>query len=638
MTLAETDVRADSGETGEQFLAEQSSLHPELADWLVTPLLAQAWSDAIVDYWLIAQAAGRVDPRLPFAVFDLAGAGSPWLVPLLARVQARLQMLGRGDWQVVAAEPGCVSANPAVILALGVFGREAAGIYGVHYGRLMCGQHRWCDDGWQLDWHDGSPESDAGMVQCYLRQLNSAAFSIPHQVLRRIDALEQVAPAGYLLLALDPGVIALCDIRLGALAPPAQPGAAPVNFELLARYQRQRGARVHDRQDKVGGWTLHLAWQGAWAEDAVIDALFERLGAVLPTDGAGLVELAEQTAPSLALLRLGGHDPRLLARMLPRLIEAPPEGDEALRGAWREALCHVGRQLAGWCLEAGFAVEMAYVAAHFGDFALARALLLAALEADPDHPGAHYYLAELDALTGAMPDALARLRHLLAMQPELAAARELHDRLGETLARRAALPWWAADGLRDAELSLEPLGAEHAVALHYQYRDPQIGMMTRLPEFEAAAEFVAWLADQAADPARQGYAIVLDHAGAVGVISSHWRGDAGYLHFWLGPDWQGQGLAQRAVQLVLRSLPAGKAFYTSAYQDNYRSLQVLQRSGFVPLDCSAQEPDEDLRFYCYPHGDERSLACLLTGLDSPIQLDDAQMRSSEMATRTYAMT
>ncbi|HSC79924.1 MAG TPA: GNAT family N-acetyltransferase, partial [Chitinolyticbacter sp.] len=375
---------------------------------------------------------------------------------------------------------------------------------------------------------------------------------------------------------------------------------------------------------------LHLAWHGAWAEEAVIDALFERLGAVLPTDGAGLIELAGQAAPSLALLRLAQHDPQLLARMLPRLIAAPPDGDEALRGAWREALRRVAQQLAGWHLDAGFAVEFAYVAAHFGDFALARALLLAGLQADPDHPGAHYYLAELDALTGATPDALARLRHLLAMQPELAAARELHDRLGETLARRAVLPWWPADGLRDAELSLEPLGPEHAAALHYQYRDPQIGMMTRLPEFETAAEFVAWLNDQVADPARQGYAIVLDHAGVVGVISSNWHGDAGYLHFWLGPDWQGQGLAQRAVQLVLRSLPPGKAFYTSAYQDNYRSLRVLQRSGFAPLDCMAQAPDEDLRFFSYPQGNAAGLAQLLQGLQSPIALELASSLGGTM--------
>ncbi|HSC79408.1 MAG TPA: hypothetical protein VLC08_03555, partial [Chitinolyticbacter sp.] len=214
MTTAEADVHTDPAQAGERSFANLGEVHPDPADWLVTPLLAQAWADAIVDYWLIAQAAGRVDSCLPFAVFDLAGADSPWLTPLLARVEARLQMLGRCDWQVIAAEPGSVCANPAVILALGVLGTEPPGIYGVHYGRLMCGQHRWCDGGWQLDWHEGSPETDAGMAQCYLHQLNSAAFSIPHQALRRIDALEQAAPAGYLLLALDPGVIALSDIRL----------------------------------------------------------------------------------------------------------------------------------------------------------------------------------------------------------------------------------------------------------------------------------------------------------------------------------------------------------------------------------------------------------------------------------------
>jgi RimJ/RimL family protein N-acetyltransferase len=160
---------------------------------------------------------------------------------------------------------------------------------------------------------------------------------------------------------------------------------------------------------------------------------------------------------------------------------------------------------------------------------------------------------------------------------------------------------YRAELARDSELVLEPLDAAHAGDFLYQYRDQQISLMTRLPELASAEEFADWVDERAAQPRRIDLAVMHAKYGFVGVVSAHWETEGAFIHFWLGADHQGRGLAARAARLLLRQLTAQgiERAFTAVYPDNLRSLRVLQGLGFKRLPMRASAPEADMLFLAW---------------------------------------
>lgn len=632
MTTAAPDLHAKPACAIERPLTAIESPHPDLADWLATPMLAQAWTDAIVDCWLAAEAVEGIDATAPFTVLDMAPGMGRLRASLLPRLQARLAALGRGHWQLdyrgddQVAAPG---ANPVIWLAAGALGQPLPALFGVHYERTLRGELLATPNDapqsytLRCDWQPVDAAELGALPGNYLAHVNSAGFSVPLATLARLDALAEASAGRFLLLAVDYGVLKARDVRLGALYPPAEftvgSDRLPLNLHAIASHQQAQGATVRASQQHTAGAVQYLAWcNGARDGTALADLLAERLTTCGPDAHAAALEAAEYLPPRLALLQGSTHDPEVCARMLPALLEAQPE-DAVQRAAWSDALREVAVQAA--LRDDAFQFNLACAAWQLGDLALARHLLTGLHAEWPDHPDVCQLLAQVEIAAGCAELAPPLLQLALATHPAHEALLALLSQCEQRATARAALSWCPAELPRDDELTLEPLGPEHAGALFTQYRDPQIGMMTRLPEFESSEAMAVWLAGMAATPHRQGYAVLHADAGAIGVVSIAWHGGAGYLHFWLGADWQGRGLAGRAVRLALTAVPAGTQLYTSVYQDNHRSRRVLAQLGFTVLDCRAEAPDEGLIFMrLTAQCDVAGLAQLLRGLESPIAL------------------
>ena len=82
-------------------------------------------------------------------------------------------------------------------------------------------------------------------------------------------------------------------------------------------------------------------------------------------------------------------------------------------------------------------------------------------------------------------------------------------------------------------------------------------------------------------------------------MSAHCAGNAGYFYFWMGSDFQGQGFGQQAAHLLFDLMPQRGVteIFTSAYEDNLRSINALTRLGFEQLPFRAQAPDHELIFF-----------------------------------------
>jgi RimJ/RimL family protein N-acetyltransferase len=206
----------------------------------------------------------------------------------------------------------------------------------------------------------------------------------------------------------------------------------------------------------------------------------------------------------------------------------------------------------------------------------------------------------------------------------------LRSELQQRLARWQTLGWYSAEESYDGELGLVPLDEDHAQELYEQYRDPQIGEMTRLPEMDTPEAAREWIAEQHREPGRATYALMHANIGLIGVVSTQANGEDAYFYFWVGSDHQKQGFGRRAGRLLyLQAERAGlKRLFTSAYHINHRSIDALNALGFRILPLRAIPPDDDLLFFVRDvSGNSESffiwrerLIALLAANASPIQL------------------
>lgn len=608
----------------------------DLADTLAAPLFVAALAEAIVRYARLHRGPATDGP---LEIFDLAPGSGVLAVRLLRALHQQLEDAGlHGRVRLhlggagVATPPVDVMPSPlrealdrgdvvrhaedalatgrlpwrrgAVVLALGFFQQLPVRLGAAHYAGWMDGfVERDPQDGqgrWPLRyrWTPAAADPDDGLRalrRLYTRKLGSAALNLPHAGLDALGRLAQATGGHYLMLAADVGAADLRDIQAGALVPPNHwrdgCSAMPVNFHALAWAQPH--ARVaHCRSG--GGALLQVALAG----DAR-GAQFEHVLAPVRDGADHALQLREQAAwfgddaPApvwLSHLRQCAYDPH--AVMEHPLGGSMPERPEAVaRDAWREALERAW-QLAQDepAAEPGIAVGMR--AAHLGLWGLAVRVLRP--WARRLSPLALNYLALAELHTGDAALAATRLP-----ATDVRADAPWHEHL---LAHRedcARLAWYDPTIADEGSLHLEPLAIHHAPAWLEQYRDPHIGVMTRLPELGTLAEAGAWIAEQRADPSRACFAVVDREHGFVGSACYQRAGDSGYFHFWIGLDHQNRGLGRRAGQLLKRQARrAGVAcLYTSAYRDNPRSQAALAALGFAPLSVRAQAPDEDLLFF-----------------------------------------
>lgn len=149
-------------------------------------------------------------------------------------------------------------------------------------------------------------------------------------------------------------------------------------------------------------------------------------------------------------------------------------------------------------------------------------------------------------------------------------------------------------------LRLEPLGHHHCADFAWQYWDQDIARLCCLPVFGDDAAWHRWLDECWGYGDQRLYAVLHRDWGFVGSVSLTLHEDLGFFYYWVGRDFQGQGLGPAAVRLLLADAydrQGMRACYAKVFEDNTPSRRALARLGFEALDFRAAPPHDDELLY-----------------------------------------
>ncbi|WP_266171059.1 GNAT family N-acetyltransferase [Dyella subtropica] len=649
------------------------------ADRYASPGLADAWAQAIITSWQAAYRAGQLDPAQPLYLLDLA-PGNGHLARLLWRaLQQHLPSFpcwgeqATRPWTIrylACAAPGFgepklvdeyfdtlpwsplddhdpppssrhahlwhQSSNPLIVLALNYLQAFPGQLRAVHDGNwlegrvLITAEH---DDRCELDvdWQaiDDDASCPASLRQRYLRTLSNSCVLIPDAGLYALRRIAELTHGRFLWLAADQAVINEQQLRFGAMSPPStwlyEAPCIPVNFHALAYDQAGQGAWCWHGQQHTDGMAVQAIWRhdGMPTAHGECSRLAEYLCRYQPDDTCRLETLASSLAPEslasmhLALLRGAHFDPRVLRSSLAAWMENPPELTDVERSDWGDAIARGWQVCPGSDDETDLRHSLAVFAVQLGRLDIARAIF--------EHDGNRACMALCYSLGGRVDLAL-----LCADGVDDPSVDSLRSDLKQRLARWQALGWYHAEGSHDGELCLVPLDEDHAQELYEQYRDPQIGELTRLPELDTPEMAREWIAEQSHQTGRATYALMHIDMGLIGVVSVQTHGEDAYFYFWIGSAHQNKGLGRRAGRLLcLQAERLGlQRLFTSAYQTNHRSIDALHALGFRSLPLQAMTPDDDLLFFVRDEAAlptpwdiwRERLKALLVANKSPIEL------------------
>lgn len=326
------------------------------------------------------------------------------------------------------------------------------------------------------------------------------------------------------------------------------------------------------------------------------------------TNNASTTRTALQT---LALLHHSRYDPAVLARDIDNLIEQIPSLDDTALHAWREALARTWENYSPSTENDFFYDDIGRLAAQLGDLGMAKHVFKLGLSSYGDNAELMHHLAYCEAMTGHVRQALQTIERAIALDSEDSNCVAFHALLSARLQRWHTLGWYHSEIAGMDGLTLEPLGAEHVAFFRYQFRDPHIAEMTRLPELQSDEEVITWIEQQSLESGRTTYAVMHERWGFVGVVSQQFHDDAGYLYFWIGADFQDAGLGRQAARLFFKqaAMHGVSTLFTSVFVDNLRSIRALSMLGFAQLPVTAPTPDDDLRFFYLDIGNAETMPC-----------------------------
>jgi RimJ/RimL family protein N-acetyltransferase len=303
----------------------------------------------------------------------------------------------------------------------------------------------------------------------------------------------------------------------------------------------------------------------------------------------------------LTLLKLAAFDPGVLAAIHGPNFSKASKHPKFNHGGWRQALDQVWANYLPDPKTKRLHEQIALMAMHCGHWSLARRALQSGLQHDGPNATDLAQLAWCDARTGGLRKAADKVLEALALDPANVLAREILQRVEQRLAGWQGV-WRQPIEHTELPLVLEPLDSSHAEAMLYQYRDPQIAIMTGLPAMTTLESIRKWIEEQLNEKSWAHFAIMHRDLGFVGYINLAVSEHAAFFCFWTGVDFQGRGLATEAGKLACEfAREVGvPVVLTSAYTDNQRSITALKRIGFIEIPIRALPPDHERIFYVLP--------------------------------------
>jgi RimJ/RimL family protein N-acetyltransferase len=134
-----------------------------------------------------------------------------------------------------------------------------------------------------------------------------------------------------------------------------------------------------------------------------------------------------------------------------------------------------------------------------------------------------------------------------------------------------------------SQLALRPVEASDLDAIFEQMRDPESVRMAAFTAQDPSdrSAFDAHMARVMSSPETRNRAIISD-SRLVGTIASWPSEGATEVTYWIDRNFWGQGIATRALGLLLEEIPA-RPIRARVASDNAGSLRVLQKAGFEPI-------------------------------------------------------
>ncbi len=506
--------------------------------------------------------------------------------------------------------------NPVVILAHDGWGRLPQRLLAVHYGKLLEADLELIRDqqagtSERPDWRPAESGLQSGafapVFARYLEEFNSTPICYPEGAIDALRHWRRIARHGYLMLATGTGMASELRMRLHTfpdlVAAYRDEGRLPVHYGLLAHWVRLHGAATVE-QDLPDGQAMQIVMEAAEASHERLAALADSFDAAIYSRQSLMAEAMRSVGGGhklehlRQLLRLSGHDPLLLADMGRELALGFSKAMDFDRLAWRKTLDEVWANFLPELAAISLHDRLANAAMHCGHWPLARKALLRGIRHHGPHATDLANLAWCEMRTGQLAAGLSLVRRALASDPGNALAKQVMTRMQERLSLRDNA--WLVE-LRDEHLSLtlEPLDLSHADAYFIQYRDPQIAIMTGLPQLKSVEETRQWIKAAPEERGRVSFAVMHRDHGFVAYVNLSVSGHASFFCFWTGVDFQGLGFATAAARLVFRHAAAMGVplMLTSAYKDNRRSIRALERLGFERIPSQALPPDQDRVFF-----------------------------------------
>lgn len=519
-------------------------------------------------------------------------------------------------------------ANPVVMLMHDAFSHWYHRLFAVHYGKLMeyanamtvCKEpDTECDaDAAPGDSSDESRRWVAAdlstidpdvpeLLQNYLAKFNSAPVPYPQAALAMIDLIRSHCGQGCLMIASAPGMTSEAELRLANFAELTKRFQSdqpmPVNFHMLAyKIARSNAAtdclRLHKNQ------LIQISLFSHGEADARMGALMRDVDPGMFGHASALSQAMQGVNGDsafehrLTLLKIAAFDPGVLAAIHGPHFSKASKHPGFNREGWRQALDQAWANYLPDDKSSRFHERIAMMAMCCGHWSLARRALKSGLQHGGPNATDLAQLAWCDARTGLLRQAADKVAEALALDHVNVLALEVMQRVHQRLAGWHGV-WRQPLDHPELPLVLEPLDASHAEAMLYQYRDPQIAIMTGLPAMTTLESMQQWIDEQIREKTWAHYCIMHRDLGFVGYINLAISEHAAFFCFWTGVDFQGRGWATQAGKLACEyARQSGvSVMLTSAYLDNQRSINALKRIGFSEIPIRAVPPDHERIFY-----------------------------------------
>lgn len=289
----------------------------------------------------------------------------------------------------------------------------------------------------------------------------------------------------------------------------------------------------------------------------------------------------------------------VLERHLPDLLQWASTLSPEDRCAWLSGLHGIWHRR-GWALTRSGKQALLQLASSWCAWTLAHAIGTAMHDESPLDDDDALRMIDACRHLGDGNTAIDLAVRLQLLHPEEQRYLDVHAELAEWMRWRDAMP--TADGTErgDDDIRLEPLAHHHLPDFAWQYYDPAIAELCCLPSFQDDPHWHRWLGEVYADGDQRIFAVLHREWGFIGCVSLIMHSSVGFVYYWLGPDFQKQGLGPRAVSLLLAMAQRDygmRCCYAKVFDYNEPSRRTLEKLGFESLGICGVAPDNDQMFY-----------------------------------------